>query len=404
MFNVKRACVVLGIICLFIGSFVGVYVFEYQGDTNISKPNKENEPSKPIEEEPSEKEPSEKEPSEKEPIEEPEYIDYLKENGTFELPINGASGYAAIDMELKENKNDNSKTLDTIKAGSGFTILKEEGDYFQVNYNAKIGYLKHQLCFINLPDIIPSIVYNITNSKSSKMVSSGINIPNITNEKLYDAYKYNARFDTKEYIVPVLYSMAKKIATAQHYAMEEGNTLIIYEAFRPYEVQRKIVNNLSELALNNPIVNEGITTAPWSMVWFISTGISNHQRGCAIDVSLGKIIETEEKHLGNYIYKDITKYEEYVMFTNMHELSIASVIYPYQVDSSSKEAWKNVKLLDNVNPEARTLQGYCTKADLSPLASEWWHFNDLDSLKNAVSKGNFLIETNYSMSLEETKK
>ena len=37
---------------------------------------------------------------------------------------------------------------------------------------------------INLPDIIPSIIYDDTNSYSSLFKSSGIDIPNVTGKKL----------------------------------------------------------------------------------------------------------------------------------------------------------------------------------------------------------------------------
>jgi hypothetical protein len=33
-----------------------------------------------------------------------------------------------------------------------------------------------------------------------------------------------------------------------------------------------------------------------------------------------------------------------------------------------------------MNDAAIRLQTYCAKAGLTPLASEWWHFNDLDTL------------------------
>ena len=49
--------------------------------------------------------------------------------------------------------------------------------------------------------------------------------------------------------------------------------------------------------------------------------------------------------------------------------------------------------------EAKKLQHYCTQAGFTPLASEWWHFNDLDAL-NAVgskySNGKYKITTCYS--------
>ena len=90
MFNVKRMCIVLGIVSLFIGSFVGVYVFEYKGDTNISKPVED-----PIEE-----------------VKPKEYIDYLEVNKIFELPIKGASGYASIDIELRDSMDNESNLID----------------------------------------------------------------------------------------------------------------------------------------------------------------------------------------------------------------------------------------------------------------------------------------------------
>ena len=328
---------------------------------------------------------------------EKEYTNYLEESKVFELPINGASGYASINMDLLLNPYDASEVLDSIKAGEGFTILQEKDEYWQVQYNEQIGYVKHRDCFINLPDVIPSIVYNITNSKSSQMVSSDTDIPNVTNEKLYDVYKYSSRFMEEEYVVPVLYSMAKKIAMAQQYARLENNTLVIYEAFRPYEVQRRVVNNLYNLANTNEDVKKGITSSPWSMTWFIATGVSNHQRGCAIDVSLGKILETTDKYVGDYVYNDITDYQEYTMYSKMHELSIASVLFKYPVDSMYKEDLINVPTQDYVNREVKLLESYCYKAELAPLASEWWHFNDLDSLKNAKSDGKYYIEGNFSI-------
>lgn len=328
---------------------------------------------------------------------EKEYTNYLEESKVFELPINGASGYASINMDLLLNPYDASEVLDSIKAGEGFTILQEKDEYWQVQYNEQIGYVKHRDCFINLPDVIPSIVYNITNSKSSQMVSSDTDIPNVTNEKLYDVYKYSSRFMEEEYVVPVLYSMAKKIAMAQQYARLENNTLVIYEAFRPYEVQRRVVNNLYNLANTNEDVKKGITASPWSMTWFIATGVSNHQRGCAIDVSLGKILETTDKYVGDYVYNDITDYQEYTMYSKMHELSIASVLFKYPVDSMYKEDLINVPTQDYVNREVKLLESYCYKAELAPLASEWWHFNDLDSLKNAKSDGKYYIEGNFSI-------
>ena len=93
--------------------------------------------------------------------------------------------------------------------------------------------------------------------------------------------------------MPVLYPMAKKVFTRRsRLALENGETLVLYEAYRPFQVQMTIVRALSKLANENKTVLEGIATAPWTLSWFASTRLSNHQRGGAIDVSLAKVTGT----------------------------------------------------------------------------------------------------------------
>ena len=327
------------------------------------------------------------------------YKDYFLESGLFELPINGASGYTSIALRLREGPSTETSVITTLDAGIGFTIISESGDWWQIDVEGRNGWVMHKYCFINLPDVIPSIIYNNTNTYASKIMSSGKSIPTVTGQKLYDAYAFNERLNKEEFIVPVLYAMAQKICLAQQDALADGNTLIIYEGFRPYAVQRKIVESLSALVNEDPIVKQGVTESPWSMGWFISTGISNHQRGYAIDVSLGKVIKQEFKIVGEYKYKNILKYTEYIMPTSIHELSVASIIFKSPVSPESSTLWKESTLMDNINSEALLLQQYCTNAGLTPLASEWWHFNDLtcaDGSDVTQSVGRFFIQENYS--------
>lgn len=328
------------------------------------------------------------------------YIDYLQESGVFELPVNGASGYASIAINLHKSPSKDTNTITTLNAGQGFTILEESDDWWQIEFDGKTGWVMHQYCLINLPDVIPSIIYDNSNAYSSKMKSSGREIPNITEQALYQTYMYNERFDEEMYVMPVLYAMASKISAAQQAALAEGNTLIIYEAFRPYDVQQKIVKNLSALVDTDPVVKAGLTKPPWSMGWFIGTGISNHQRGYAIDVSLGKIIKQETKTTGSYAYKAISEYTEYPMPTEIHELSAASVTFESPVSSKSATAWLGAKPSETMNSEALLLQKYNTDAGLTPLASEWWHFEDLACLELGEcsgSTGEYFIQKNYSI-------
>jgi D-alanyl-D-alanine dipeptidase len=307
-------------------------------------------------------------------------------NLEFELPITGASGYASIEMNLKETNSLDSKTIETVNRGEAFTIILEKDDWWYIDYNDVKGWVENTFCMINLPDIIPSIVYDDTNSYKSMFRSSGYELPDITGERLYDVSMYNSRLGKTEFVMPVLYHMAKNIYEAQQLALKNGDSLKIYETYRPYEVQMKIADTLNALAAINGDVNNGINTDGWSKEWFISNNLSNHQLGVAIDTSLVKVNTYKIKTMGKYKYIRITKYAEYEMPTNIHELSAKTAVFKYGVATDSKTAWKSAPFSSTITEGAKRLQNYCTSADLTPLASEWWHFNDLDAKE--IVKGN----------------
>ncbi len=329
------------------------------------------------------------------PVKEKVYINYLDEGGKLELPINGSSGFASAPLTIYSQPNTSSDIIYRVNPGYGFTILSEQGDWWQINFENELGWVLHDNCFINLPDIIPSIVYDISNSYSSKLKSSYLDIPNVTNLSHYDAQEYSKRFNKDMYIVPILYEMAPKIFQTQQLALKEGNTLIVYEAFRPLEVQKRIVDNLRQLSIDNSKVLEGLTTYPWNIGWFISTSVSNHQKGLAVDMSLGKVNNIEVRTAGDYEYKVVTDYTEYDMPTEIHELSVDAVTFKMPVDSKSTTAWLESELSDHMNEYAIKLQKYATNSGLIPIASEWWHFNDLSIVWNG-SNGNYYIENNFS--------
>ena len=80
----------------------------------------------------------------------------------------------------------------------------------------------------------------------------------------------------------------------------------------------------------------------------------------------------------------------------MHELSAAAASLSVPVSSQSRTAWQEVAAASSMNEAALLLRGYCTDAGLTPLASEWWHFNDLDAAEIAnqtVNDGNYYLQT-----------
>ena len=81
--------------------------------------------------------------------------------------------------------------------------------------------------------------------------------------------------------------------------------------------------------------------------------------------------------------------EEYAMPSAMHELSSAAACFTGPVTSNSATAWKRATASASMTDGARRLQSYCTNAGMTPLASEWWHFNDLDAQnKVRMTSGN----------------
>lgn len=320
-------------------------------------------------------------------------------NLQFELPLQGTTGYAAIEINIREKANSSSSILRKLSPGTGFEIIGESGNWIKIKNNNVTGWANKKYCMINLPDIIPSIIYDDTNSYSSLFKSSGVDIPNVTGKQLYNNKAYNKRLSKEEYMMPVMYEMAIKIMKAQELALEEGYSLKIYETYRPYKTQTTVSNNLRELMNSNKTVYNGINGNGWNEGWFIAQTLSNHQKGIAMDVSLVKINEYEIGETGKYKYMIITDYTEEKMPTKMHELSNKAISMNYPVDSNSKNAWKDVPLAKNMTNGAMKLRGYCVEADLTPLCSEWWHFNDLDARKNLGSNysvGRYYITECYS--------
>ena len=103
------------------------------------------------------------------------------------------------------------------------------------------------------------------------------------------------------------------------------------------------------------------------MTYFINTGYSNHQKGFALDVSLVKVSRTETRTTGGHTYLVPVDYQEYEMPTPIHELSMAA---------ASTTGPGETTLASTMNDPALALRSYFRKAGMTPLESEWWHFND----------------------------
>ncbi len=311
----------------------------------------------------------------------------VSEKASLELPLEGATAYAAVGLSVYATHDIYDEVVLWLNAGQAFVITEDAGNWWQINSNGVSGWVLSANCMINLPDVIPSIIYDNTNTYSSLFRSSEKEIPNITGEVLYNGWGYNERLGKDEYIMPVLFGMAEKIYTAQQLALADQNTLIIYEAFRPSFAHQAVYDNFGALIEEDEEVAQGVAENSYTANWFLAPAPYNHQRGTAIDVSLGEVISWEQKELNGHFYTNITEYYEYTMQTLMHELSAASAVFAYPVQSSSTTAWHNAQLSADATEGTILLQQYCAGGGLTPLASEWWHFNDLSTTQYALTIG-----------------
>lgn len=303
----------------------------------------------------------------------------------FELPLEGSTGFVgAAVLPLYKKAGENSEVLRRLAVGDMFYIRQEVGSYWEVCLlDGTVGWLKSAFCMINLPDVLPSIVYENPNAKAAAFVTCGQAIEGITGRKLYDGLFYNQRLGRDEYVMPINYAMAKKVGKGQKSALEAGDCLKIIETFRPYNVQMMVRDALYAKADADATIKAQLNQGSWNIGWFIATSLSNHQRGVAMDTTLLRVTEQTEHFMAGCPFVQV-KGEEYEMPSVMHELSKAAACFTKPVSSSSKTAWRRATIAPSMTEGARRLQGYCTDAGMTPLASEWWHFNDLDA-QNTVS-------------------
>jgi D-alanyl-D-alanine dipeptidase len=306
-----------------------------------------------------------------------EHVFYWEQGGTLELPVKGATGWAAASLVLRAEANTGSASRASLSPGDAFTIMdgSVSGWWYVKRPNGTEGWVEIRRCFINLPDVLPSIVYNVTNARSSIFHSSGIPMDGVSYERLYEAYSYNERLGREEYIVPSMYNTAQALFRVQQSALANGETLIVYEVFRPRATQRRVADALNALVRENDYVASAFIGS-WSVGNFISQGRSNHQLGASVDSSIAVEREREIIKTGDYSYINITSFRRVGEPSSMHELS------PWAVLPSRNRAEEMGVCIEIYN-----MRSYFESAGFNPIGSEWWHFDHRATINIASSVG-----------------
>ena len=283
-----------------------------------------------------------------------EYI-YLDKNGVaqekigdFSATLYGAIAWANQELNIREKATKNSKRLGGVPVGGKMIILSSENSstrYIKIKYNNTIGYVFSDYIYINLPDIMPDMVYNITNADNSIFKAADVNIPNVTGKALYGYTKqYNSKIDKTTYYAPLLYPVSKQLQKAYNVARSQGYNIKVYDTYRPYDVAVSVYKEFSNLYNTNKQVYNTINYDKggkyWGPTWFLTKGASGHNRGTDMDITL---TDSNNKELSAQ--------------TPMHTLDARSV----------------VKYNNNI---ANKLREIMTSVGFETLKSEWWHFQE----------------------------
>lgn len=137
-----------------------------------------------------------------------------------------------------------------------------------------------------------------------------------------------------------MFTLAERLAKVQQSAMSNGETLVVYETFRPAGVQSAVRDGFTALWNSNSDVSTDMDKAiamgyAREQGWFISNGTSNHQAGLAVDTSLakGNPAELHEYTLDGATYQKYEDWTEYKMPTRMHQLSSTAIRFQAPVSS-----------------------------------------------------------------------
>ena len=207
---------------------------------------------------------------------------------------------------------------------------------FAIRLDGEIAYIDANLCLINLPEYMGDLCsYWITKSFATNTLVHEYIIPGVTDEVAL-GYE-NIMLADGTYLVPLLYPAAQKLVTAAHAAKEQGYKLKIYAAFRPnvttksfYELTEKILDMPIPLEthtgvdvtedLPEPVIDPEtempiityrmvMTDGRYALSNFIAKGVSNHNIGVALDLTLENIKNSEELEMQTSIH-DLSHHSE----------------------------------------------------------------------------------------------
>lgn len=293
--------------------------------------------------------------------------DVACESGITDKSLAGKHG-VAMNAKAIYDTSELKNVTGNANPGTKFEILGENGKLWAINYEGKCGWVDSTYMAINGVEYLPDIRFNITNASASIYRSSGKDIAGLTGLRLYNSSEYNNSF------VPITYSFAKKLKIASANARAGGDTLVVYDAYRPSSVSALAKARL-DVAMSDSEIKEGImysygasgTKYSWGKIWFLAQGKSAHNNACAVDITLSG--------------------QEGAMPSAMHELSTRAIKY-YSPQAPRTSKGFSTGMLNSV--AAQKLHNYMMSGTgLTDLASEWWHYQLKTGCNDTVAAADF---------------
>lgn len=285
------------------------------------------------------------------------YVNYIYLNskgvaqdkvGSFSATLYGATAWTNQSVNIRKKASQDSSLLGTIPTGGKVKILSSDNSstkYIKIKYNNITGYVYSNFLLINLPDVIPDMLYEITSASKSTAKAGNTSIPGITGKNLYGfTKKYNSKIGKTTYYAPLLYPTAKKLQRAYNKAKKEGYNLKVYDSYRPHDITVSLNKNFRKLYNSNSKVKNAIDYDKdgdyWGPSWFLAGSVSAHNKGVALDIGITNSKNQELKAQTDYDTLDTTSIVKYN------------------------------------NTVANKLRSIMLSQGFSPLESEWWHFQD----------------------------
>jgi len=238
----------------------------------------------------------------------------------------------------------------TIPKDSKCEVVFEKDGKFLVSYQGREMWINTASVLINISQYVPSLDIRLVMAQEENQFSmADEKIEGLTNRQFYTA---TGSVEGSE--AWLKYEPAKKLLVAQESFLEQGYSIVIYDAYRPYSATKdfqvaykKFLNGKSQEFKNQWFGSLGES-------WFLAQKASSHNYGVAMDISL----------------KDLSTGRVLEMPSNMHTLDIRSAYCDWSI--------KDTESTDN----AQLLKSVMENAGFSTLKSEWWHFQD-----NSIKRG-----------------